>query len=73
MMKFKEFRTNVSEAASVSKETVVKSFKVKKYNAVVKKIGSKYVAYLDGDKLDTFSTALAAEQAIMDFSELIGK
>lgn len=74
MMKFKEFRTNISETASASKETVVKSFKVKKYNAVIKKVGSKYIAYLDGDKLDdSFTNAKQAEQAIMDFSLLIGK
>jgi len=72
-MKFKEFRTNISEAASSSKETVVKSFKVKKYNAVIKKVGTKYIAYFDGDKLDdSFKTAKQAEQAIMDFSLLIG-
>jgi hypothetical protein len=43
MLKFREFR----EAT----EKVVKSFKVKKYEAVVKQSGSKYIAYLDGDKL----------------------
>ena len=65
MLKFREFR----EAT----EKVVKSFKVKKYEAVVKQSGSKYTAYLDGDKLDTFSTARAAEQAIKDFVDLMGR
>ena len=65
MLKFQGFR----EAT----ETVVKSFKVKKYEAAVKQSGSKFIAYLDGDKLDTFTTAKAAEQAIKDFVELMGK
>lgn len=65
MLKFQVFR----EAT----EKVVKSFKVKKYEAAVKQSGSKYIAYLDGDKLDTFTTAKAAEQAIKDFIELMGK
>lgn len=65
MLKFREFR----EAT----EKVVKSFKVKKYEAVVKQSGSKYIAYLDGDKLDSFGTARAAEQAIKDFVDLMGR
>jgi hypothetical protein len=65
MLKFREFR----EAT----EKVVKSFKVKKYAAAVKQSGSKYIAYLDGDKLDSFTTAKAAEQAIKDFVELMGR
>lgn len=65
MMKFLKFR----EAT----EKVVKSFKVKKYEAVVKHSGSKYIAYLDGDRLDVFTTAKEAEQAIKDFVELMGK
>lgn len=65
MLKFREFR----EAA----EKTVKSFKVKKYEAVVKQTGSKFTAYLDGDKLDTFTTVKAAEQAIKDFVDLMGR
>jgi hypothetical protein len=65
MLKFREFRETT--------EKVVKSFKVKKYVAAVKQSGSKYIAYLDGDKLDEFTTAKAAEQAIKDFVELMGK
>lgn len=65
MMKFQEFR----EAT----EKVVKSFKVKKYEAVVKQSGLKYIAYLDGDKLESFTTVKAAEQAIKDFVELMGR
>lgn len=55
-------------------EKEVKSFRIKKYNAVVKQSGlTKYIAYIDGDRLDQFTTAKEAEQAIKDFIDLIGR
>jgi len=75
MMKFREFRTNVSESVATN-ATSVKTFKVgknKKYEAEVKKVGLKYIAIIDGDELDKFNSAKEAEQAIKDFSELMGR
>lgn len=72
MMKFQEFRTqdNLSEAAKV-----VKTFKVGagKYTAEIKKNGSKFVASIDGQDLDTFKNEKDAEKAIKDFTKLMGK
>jgi len=66
MKKFSKFRE--------VNEKEIKSFKIKKYNAVIKQSGlTKYIAYIDGDKLDQFTTAKEAEQAIKDFIDLIGR
>ena len=56
-------------------ETNDKSFTVgkMKHKAVIKKVGSKFVATIDGDKLDKFSSMEAAEKAIDQFVELMGK
>lgn len=64
MMNFKEFRVSLSES-------VVKSYKLGKYKAEVKKEGSKFVAYLDGDKLDEFKSVRAAEGGLKDFIDLL--
>ena len=68
MMKFNEFRLQpVSEAT--------KKFKVGKgkYSAEIKSKGSKFVASIDGQDLDTFKTEKEAEEAIKDFTKLMGK
>lgn len=75
MLNFKEFRTTISEAASQINEKTVEKMKVgkgsKKYPAEIKKEGSKYVAYVDGDKLDTFRSEKDAKKGIEDFVELM--
>jgi hypothetical protein len=70
MMKFQEFRTKPN---TVSEAT--KSFKVGKgkFKAEIKKKGSKFVASIDGQDLDTFKTEKDAEKAIKDFTKLMGK
>jgi hypothetical protein len=77
MMKFTEFRTSLSEASFKLKpgEKQVKKFKVGKgkYDAVVSKKGSDFIAYVDGDMLDKFKSAKEAEKAAKDFTDLMGK
>lgn len=82
MKTFLEFRTTssttkLSEAFKAGAgEKVVKSFKVgknKKYDAVVTKKGNQFIAYIDGDQLDTFKTQKDAESGIKDFTDLMGK
>lgn len=68
--------TTLDEAFKLpSGEKQVKKFKVgkEKFDAVVTKKGNMFVAYLDGDKLDTFKTAKDAEKAVNDFTKLMGK
>lgn len=69
MKTLKEFRQ------SLIIEKDVKTFKVgkKKYEAKIEKSGNKFVAYIDGDKLDVFKSEKEAEKAIKDFTELMGK
>lgn len=69
-MNFKTFRTNLTEKTESSE---VKSYKVKKYKAVIKKDGNKFVAYLDGDKFDVFKSVKEAERALKDFVDLLDK
>lgn len=68
MIKFKQFITEAS---------VIKSFEIgkgKNANKVeIKKEGSKFVAYVDGDKLDSFRNAEEAEKAVKDFAKLMGR
>ena len=69
-MNFKEFRKDLAEAA----ESIdAKSFKVGKYKAVIKKEGNKFVAFLDGEKFDTFKTDSEAKKGLKDFVQLLGK
>jgi hypothetical protein len=67
-MKFKEF---------IAEASVVKTFEIgkgKNANKVeIKKEGSKFVAYVDGDKLDSFRSAQDAEEAVKDFAKLMGR
>jgi hypothetical protein len=57
-------------------ETLITSFDVgKKPNTVdahVTKKGNIFTAYLDGDKLDTYTSEKAAVNALKDFSNLVG-
>ena len=75
MIKFKEYRRSISEAVFQINEKTVEKMKVgkgrKKYPAEIKKEGSKYVAYVDGDKLDTFRSEKDAKKGIEDFVELM--
>ena len=78
MKTFQQIRnlTSLEEAFKLpSGEKQVKKFKVgkEKYDAVVTKKGSSFVAYIDGDKLDVFKSAKDAEKAINDFTKLMGK
>ena len=75
MINFKKFRTDITEAAEQINEKTVEKMKVgsgrKKYPAEIKKEGSKYVAYVDGDKLDEFRSEKDAKKGIEDFVELM--
>jgi len=75
MIDFKQFRSDISEAAEQINEKTVEKMKVgsgrKKYPAEIKKEGSKYVAYVDGDKLDEFKSEKEAKKGIEDFVELM--
>lgn len=75
MRNFKDFRTHISESASQINEKTVEKMQVgsgsKKYPAEIKKEGSKYVAYVDGDKLDEFKSEKDAKKGIEDFVELM--
>jgi len=75
MRDFKEFRSSLNEAVAQINEKTVEKMKVgkgsKKYPAEIKKEGSKYVAYVDGDKLDEFKSEEEAKKGIEDFVELM--
>lgn len=75
MINFKNFRSVLNETASQVNEKTVEKMKVgsgsKKYPAEIKKEGSKYVAYVDGDKLDEFKSEKDAKKGIEDFVELM--
>ena len=75
MIDFKQFRSTISETANQINEKTVEKMKVgtgnKKYPAEIKKEGSKYVAYVDGDKLDEFKSEKEAKKGINDFVELM--
>jgi hypothetical protein len=65
MINFKDFRETLSESVEG------KPFKVGSYNAVIKKERNKLVAYLDGDKFDSFNTLASAKKALTDFVKLL--
>lgn len=67
-MNFKEFRKELSESVSQGKP-----FKIGKYKAVINRDGSKFVAYLDGEKFDSFRSMRDAQKALKDFVDLVGK
>jgi len=75
MIDFKQFRSDITEAAEQINEKTVEKMKVgsgrKKFPAEIKKEGSKYVAYVDGDKLDDFKSEKEAKKGIEDFVELM--
>jgi hypothetical protein len=75
MIDFKQFRSDITEAAEQLNEKTVEKMKVgsgrKKYPAEIKKKGSKYIAYVDGDELDTFKSEKEAKKGIEDFVELM--
>jgi len=74
MHNFKQFRQAVSESAQQINEKTVAKMKVgkgNKYSAEVKKEGSKFVAYVDGDKLDDFKSEKDAKKGIEDFVKLM--
>lgn len=61
MKNFKEFRSSLTEATIFDK-------KMKGVAVKITKDGSKYVAYIDGDKLDTYpsqSQAMASIKAAL--------
>jgi len=74
MIDFKQFRSGITEAVEQINEKTVEKMKVgkgKKYTAEIKKKGSKYIAYVDGDELDTFKSEKEAKKGIEDFVELM--
>jgi len=68
MMNFKEFRQSLTEAVTENKP-----YKIGKYKAEIKKQGNKFVAFLDGEKFDSFRSMRDAEKALKDFVDLLGK
>jgi len=74
MIDFKQFRSGITEAVEQINEKTVEKMKVgkrKKYTAEIKKKGSKYTAFVDGDELDTFKSEKEAKKGIEDFVELM--
>lgn len=71
MMKFKMFQQNLT----LSESSVVKKFKVGKgkFEALIKKNGKKFDAFIDGQKLDTFNDVKDAEKSIVGFTKAMGK
>jgi hypothetical protein len=67
MINFKSFRLNVLT------ESVVKKYRLGQYKVSVNKDGTKFVAYIDGDKFDSFKSVSDAESAIKDFVDLLDK
>ena len=69
MMKFQEFRTKTTPVYEATKK-----FKVGKgkFTAEIKKKGSKFIASIDGQDLDTFKSALnfLATKSIFGFETL---
>ena len=61
MKPFKEIREKNEEVGSVF---IKKKFGGTKYTAVIHKAPKGYVAYLDGDKLDTFRSKKDAMKAL---------
>tara|TARA_R110000782_G_scaffold33221_7_gene80382 strand:- start:1157 stop:1351 length:195 start_codon:yes stop_codon:yes gene_type:complete len=53
-------------------EASEKEVSIGKTKALIKKVGNKFVATIDGEFFDNFKTAKEAETAIMQFSELMG-
>jgi len=68
MMNFKEFRQSLTESVTENKP-----YKLGKYKAEIKKQGNKFVAFLDGEKFDSFKSMRDAEKALEDFVDLLGK
>jgi hypothetical protein len=70
MINFKSFRKTINEAVA-NKSAEVKTFKIKKFVAVIKQEGNRFVAYLDKDRLDSFKSEKDAVQGIKDFVSLL--
>lgn len=73
MIDFKQFRSGITEAVEQINEKTVAKMKVGKDNlsAEIKQEGSKFVAYVDGDKLDEFKSEKDAKEGIEDFVKLM--
>jgi len=75
MLSFKEFKSQVEESARSLEEKTVDSFKVgggrEKFPARIERKGSKFVAYVDDEKLDEFKSEKDARAGIKDFVELM--
>lgn len=72
MQTFKQLRNNL--ALNEASEKEVKTFKVgKKSKGVIKKAGSKFSVYIDGELLDkNYKSAKEAEAAAKEFADLMG-
>jgi hypothetical protein len=73
MQSFKRFRVQIDETVKTLNEKTIDSFKVgkDKLEAEIRKKGSKYVAYVDGDELDEFKSEKEARKGIEDFVKLM--
>jgi hypothetical protein len=69
-MNFKQFR----EQLELFQEQTVKKYKTGKGNKIdveIKKVGNKFEAHIDGERLDSFSNQKAAEKGVEDFIKLM--
>jgi len=77
MKTFKTLVQNLNEAFKApAGEKVVKTLKLgskNKVEAVITKKGSKFIAYVDGDKLDEFKSAKEAEKSMREIADLMGQ
>lgn len=65
----KTFATFMTEA----KLNVVEKYKVGKTDVEIHSNKGKFIAHLDGEKLDTFKTLEDAESGVKEFFKLLGK
>jgi hypothetical protein len=69
-MNFKQFR----EQLELFQEQTVKKYKTGKGNKIdveIKKVGGRFEAHVDGERLDSFKSQKEAEQGVKDFVQLM--
>jgi len=75
MLSFKDFKNQIEESARSLEEKTVDSFQVgggrEKFPARIERKGSKFIAYVDDEKLDEFKSEKEARAGIKDFVELM--
>lgn len=75
MLSFRKFKSQIEESARSLEEKTVDSFQVggggEKFPARIERKGSKFVVYIDDEKLDEFKSEKEARAGIKDFVELM--